>query len=74
MVAARIQGPAFARQGIPAHPDRITTSSHGGFIQAVDAFGGSGDSELWNILCAEHLLRKWVGVELLLDLLLPYRD
>jgi hypothetical protein len=44
MVAARIQGRAFALHEMPAF-DRITASSQGGFTQAVDARVRSGDSE-----------------------------
>jgi hypothetical protein len=37
MVAASTQGPAFALHGAPAFRDRMTPSSHGGFMETVDA-------------------------------------
>ena len=38
MVAANIQWPAPPLQGTSALPERITASSHGGFITDMDAF------------------------------------
>jgi hypothetical protein len=37
IVAARIQRPALAVDGTSAFLDRITASSHGGFMAAMDA-------------------------------------
>jgi hypothetical protein len=43
--AARIQGSAFAAQGASALTDRITASSHGGFMNIRDASSGRSDAE-----------------------------
>jgi hypothetical protein len=45
MVAARIQGLAFARQGASASADRMKASSHGGLMDAIDAAGWRSDAQ-----------------------------
>jgi hypothetical protein len=42
IVTTRIQGPASVLHGAPALPDRIAASSHGGVMEAVDAFRVEG--------------------------------
>jgi hypothetical protein len=46
MVAARIQGPARALQGAPAFTDRTAASSHGGFMEFVDAHASKRSFEI----------------------------